>query len=113
MKYLLLLLLCGCESRVRVSVAQTTNAEAWMIVQPATNDHWRTNMVLLTNGGAWWHAGETNFLSITNRPYVALFGTPLIKFTDQEWEMITNYYRHKIVTNDLDFYAPPLTNRTK
>lgn len=82
----LLLLVLACQGQ--------TNKPAW-----SSNDLWLTNLLVFTN--SW----GTNFLTLSNRTYVSIRGTALIKFTDSEWNLITNYYKDHLVTNDLVFWG--------
>ena len=62
-----------------------------------------TNIVWLTNSS--WNMG-TNFLTISNRPYVQFEGgSCVVRVTDAEWQSITNHFADKIKTNSITFYG--------
>lgn len=67
--------------------------------KPLTNS---TNGFLsLTNN---WDIG-TNFLTLTNRVWVQMEGSAIVRVTDDEWNLITNYYHAKLTTKTLSFYG--------
>lgn len=82
------------------------------------NGHWSSEIVN-TNGDAdnskpFLRSGETNFLTIelSNR-YVVTLGErfPLIQFTDEEWNLITNHMKRDRSWNR--WYFNGSTNKTK
>src|SRR5437773_7560324 len=47
----------------------------------------------------------TNFLTISNRTHLDIHGTVLLRLTDQEWDLITNYFSEFLTTNEISFYG--------
>ncbi len=75
--------------------------------------------VTLTNGFVVdWHP-TTNFLTFaSNRVHIEIgegyHKTCLYKFTDDEWHLITNYWREHVVTNGLPMsYGGPIDHAPK
>lgn len=85
---LALAVLCGCEA-----------------AQPSQTPSY-TNGVAFTNL-SWYRAHDwgSNFLTISNRVWVKMDGTAIVRVADDEWKMITNQYRHNLTTNHLIFYG--------
>ena len=50
-----------------------------------------------------WKPG-TNFLTITNLVYVQMEGVAIVRVTDSQWQVITNQYADKLLTNTVSFY---------
>lgn len=58
---------------------------------------------VLTNAWTW---SGTNFLTISNRPYVQFEDrTIVVRVTDAEWNAVTNHYPDKLRTNSISFWS--------
>jgi len=55
---------------------------------------------VLTNDYHW----KSPVLVLTNRQYIQVNGAVLIKFSDAEWQILTNKYKENIKTNNFSFY---------
>lgn len=43
------------------------------------------------------------FLSISNRPWINMGGSAIVRVTDDEWNFLTNHYHYAIATSDIMF----------
>ena len=46
---------------------------------------------------------QTNILTLTNRPYIYMGNSAIIRVIDKEWSILTNSYSRYIKTNQLIF----------
>ncbi len=64
-----------------------------------------TNSFSVTNNFVLNLWKGTNFLTISNRPWVNFGrGSVVVRVTDVEWNLITNRYPEKLDTNRLEFW---------
>lgn len=47
----------------------------------------------------------TNFLTLENRAWVQMVGVAIVRVTDDEWKLVTNYFREHVTTNPVIFYG--------
>jgi hypothetical protein len=66
----------------------TNSIESSMLLTNTTNYDW-----------------GTNFLTISNREWIRVQGAVIIRVTDAEWKLMTNFYRTNVVKEKLSFYG--------
>jgi len=47
----------------------------------------------------------TNFLTLTNRAHLRMGGVVIVRVTDGEWNLLTNYYRTNLTTGNWEFWG--------
>ncbi len=47
----------------------------------------------------------TNFLTVPGGKWVSIYGAALVRLSDEEWHITTNFYRNFVATNEISFWG--------